>query len=719
MSKPAKRRQDRVEVRTPVRSRKSWQWIAIGAIVLVAVVGIFFRLRPGGPAIVRTADQNVLLVTIDTLRADALGSYGGVAATPALDSLAAAGLRYTFAHAHAPVTLVSHASMLSGLYPFQHGIRDNSGFRFPTSIPTLASRLKAAGFATGAFIGAFPLHSQFGLSRDFDVYDENFKETTLPADFALSERPATAVIAAARPWIARQNGRWFAWVHVFDPHAPYAPPEPFKSQYAGNPYAGEVAATDAALAPLLADVRAESDRPTLVIVTGDHGESLGEHGELTHGLFAYESTLRIPFIAAQVGGRRTRTTGSVSDDPVRHVDIVPTVLDALERPAEPALPGRSLLTPAPQPASVTSYFEALSASLNRGWAPLTGVFVGRDKLVELPIPELYDLQKDPREAQNVFPHENDRRRVLEARLKDLQAGGPSGRQDENAETRAQLNALGYVTGTGVAPHKGPYTEHDDPKRLIAIDQQIHDAIALFQKGDAARAAAMYRAIITKRPDMATGYEHLAFVAWEMGSADEAIATLQRAIAAGVTSAEIESKLGMYLTESGRVKEGLPLLERAASRPPAEIDTLNALAIGYARSGQTDRALATFTRVLGIDPRNAMALQNVGSVELERNNAAAARDAFHRALDADPNWASAYTGLGVAERRLNHLDAAIASWKKAVELDPREFDALYNLTTELASAGRMQEARVYAERFVATAPSAYREDVETVRRLLKR
>src|SRR5262249_41147761 len=151
-------------------------------------------------------------------------------------SLAAAGIRYTFAHAHAPVTLVSHASMLSGLYPFQHGIRDNSGFRFPASMPTLASRLKATGFATGAFIGAFPLHSQFGLSRDFDVYDENFKETPLPAAFALSEPPATAVVAAARPWIARQNGRWFAWVHVFDPHAPYAPPEPFKSRYARNPY---------------------------------------------------------------------------------------------------------------------------------------------------------------------------------------------------------------------------------------------------------------------------------------------------------------------------------------------------------------------------------------------------------------------------------------------------------------------------------------------------
>jgi len=200
---------------------------AIGALVALAAAGWYgLRGRSRAPALVRTDDQNVLLITIDTLRADALGCYGGAAATPAIDRLAGSGIRYTFAHAPAPLTLVSHATILSGLYPFQHGIRDNSGFRFPASIPTLATRLKAAGFATGAFVGAFPLHSQFGLNRGFDAYDENFKESTLPADFAISERPATAVVAAARSWIEGQRGRWFAWVHVFDPHAPYRPPEP-------------------------------------------------------------------------------------------------------------------------------------------------------------------------------------------------------------------------------------------------------------------------------------------------------------------------------------------------------------------------------------------------------------------------------------------------------------------------------------------------------------
>jgi arylsulfatase A-like enzyme/Tfp pilus assembly protein PilF len=692
---------------------------AVGALVAVAAAGWYgLRGRSLRPALVRTGDQNVLLITIDTLRADALGCYGGPAATPAIDRLAGSGTRYTFAHAPAPLTLVSHATILSGLDPFQHGIRDNSGFRFPPSIPTLATRLKAAGFATGAFVGAFPLHSQFGLNRDFDVYDENFKESTLPADFAISERPATAVVAAARAWIGQQRGRWFAWVHVFDPHAPYRPPEPFASRYAGNPYVGEVAATDAALAPLLADASAASGRRTLVVLTADHGEALGDHGEQTHGLFAYEATLRVPLVIAQVGGTSAeRSGGAVSDDPVRHIDIVPTVIDVVGARADTALPGRSLFAPAP-PITV-SYFEALSASLNRGWAPLTGVIVGREKFVDLPIPEFYDLSSDPQERTNAVDRAGDRRRVLEAHLRELKAAGPVERRQEDPATLARLKALGYVSGSGAAAHRGPYTEKDDPKQLIEIDQKIHDAIDRFQQGDGARAISIYRDVIARRPDMAIAYEQLAFVYWEAGQPGDAIATLQQAVAKGISSATIDSKLGMYLSETGHAHEGLPWLERAAARPPADIDTLNALAIGYARAGQPDRAIATFHRVLEVDASNAMAWQNIGSVELGRGDARAAREAFRRALTADPNWASAYTGLGVAERKLNNFDAAIESWKRAVELDPREFDAIYNLATELASAGRTAEARGYAQRFVGTAPPArYGDDIRRLRAYLR-
>ena len=193
------------------------------------------RGRPSQADLRAVPQQNVLLITIDTLRADAMSSYGGPAATPALDRLAAGGVRFTFAHAHAVLTLPSHTSIFTGLYPYQHGVRENSGYRVAPGARTIATLLKGAGYATGAFVGAFPVHSRFGLNQGFDVYDDRFGETRAPTEFVMPERPATAVVPLARDWIAKHRGSpWFVWVHVFDPHAPYLPPPPFDQQYASR-----------------------------------------------------------------------------------------------------------------------------------------------------------------------------------------------------------------------------------------------------------------------------------------------------------------------------------------------------------------------------------------------------------------------------------------------------------------------------------------------------
>ena len=276
------------------------------------------------------AGQNVLLVTIDTLRADALGSYGGPAATPNLDRLARQGVRYDFAHAHAVVTLPSHASILTGRYPFEHGVRDNSGYRLADATPTVATLLKAAGYHTAAFIGAFPLNARFGLTRGFDVYDDRMGEAHGPIEFALPERRAETVIAAAQAWIRRQPDRWFAWVHLFDPHAPYAPPAPFDRQYRRS---SVLRRSGLCRSGSCAAVRVDSDRRRarrVIVVTADHGEALGDHGEATHGLFAYESTLRVPLILAQhIPGEEAPERTEASSVPVRHVDLLPTMLSAV------------------------------------------------------------------------------------------------------------------------------------------------------------------------------------------------------------------------------------------------------------------------------------------------------------------------------------------------------------------------------------------------------
>ena len=676
--------------------------------------------RGAPPALVeRTADQNVLLVTIDTLRADALGSYGGPAATPHLDGLAAAGARFEFAHAHAVVTLPSHASVLTGVYPFEHGIHDNAGYRLPDDSLTLASMLRTEGFATGAFVGAFPLDSRFGLDNGFDVYDDRFGHAEGPSDFTIAERPAEAVVAAAGAWIESQPDRWFAWVHLFDPHAVYRPPPPFDARYAVSPYHGEVAYTDHALGPLLELAGASEERPTIVVVTADHGEALGEHGERTHGLFAYESTLRVPLILAQVGrSSAVPEEGVVSAEPVRHVDIVPSVLDALSLPAPPALPGRSLLDPAPADAEPLSYFEALSASLNRGWAPLRGVLAGRDKYVDLPLPELYDLQADPAESSNLVTGRAGRARALDALLADLPASDPLDRRiAETAEVVERLRSLGYVGGA--VPAKESYTADDDPKRLAHLDDAIHRGVDLYQRGRAREAIEVYREVIAERPELELAHRHLAYLHWSLGEVGEAVGTLTRARDAGIASPAVAGQLGIYLAESGRADEAVPLLEALVAGERADLDPLNALGIAYARSGDAERALETFERVLALDPDNAMALENMGTVHVQRGDRAAAGAAFERAVELAPRSSRAHAGLGVVQLQAGDRAAAVASWARAVELDPANFDALFNLATELVNAGDLAAARPYLERFVRTAPPAlYGEDIRRLSGVLE-
>jgi arylsulfatase A-like enzyme/Tfp pilus assembly protein PilF len=724
-----KNRRERRERRATesLRTRRPLRFLLLASFsALLLAAFLFFGLLRRAPiaSLERIPNQNVLLITIDTLRADALHSYGGVAATPTLDALAASGVRFDFAHAHAVVTLPSHASILTGTYPYQHAIRDNSGYRLANNARTAATMLKKAGYATAAFVGAFPLHSRFGLNAGFDVYDDRFGETRAPTEFVMPERPATAVVALARAWIASTlhpapdastSHPWFLWLHLFDPHAPYKPPPPFDQQYS-RPYDGEVAATDAALAPLLQDLRA-SGRPTLVIVTGDHGESLGEHGEQTHGLFAYEATLRVPLIIAELPAARG---GEVSSVAARHIDILPTLLDAVGQTPPTDLPGRTLLPASERQASNSrsSYFEAMTSMLNRGWAPLSGIVADREKYIDVPIPERYDLATDAGEVANLAGRVAARDRTLAAALRAFNAALPGRRRTEDPEAAARLRSLGYVTGD--APLKARYSESDDPKTLIAIDQELHRGVDLFSARRYDEAIQAYQAIIRQRPDMAIAYRHLAFVEWEIGRPREAIDVLQRAIAAGAPHGGVTTQLGNYLAEAGNPGAAIPLLEPLTSGEAADADALNALGIAYARAGRPALAQQAFERMLTVDPSSGMALANLGALALERSDIAAARAYFERATAVDPTSSQAHAGLGVVALKAGQPEAAVTAWKRAVELDSTNFDALYNLGTTLARNGHLDEARPFLERFAQTAPRAfYENDLSEIRRILER
>ncbi len=504
--------------------------------------------------IAERTDRNILLITIDTLRADAISVYGGRASTPYLDELATRGARFTFAHAHAVVTLPSHTSILTGTYPYEHGVRDNNGYRVRKGQPTAATRLKALGFATGAFVGGFPLDQRFGLNAAFDAYDDRIGEVGNTVDFALPERRGDAVVKSALDWIGAQSGKWFSWVHLFDPHAPYRAPAEFASRYPDDPYAAEVAWTDHALGALI-DRLSALPRSTLVVVTADHGESLGEHGELTHGIFAYESTLRVPLLIAEIGGTmassRTPPRGVVITAPVRHIDVLPTILEAAGAGADPKLPGTSLsaLIATESGGDRPSYFEAMTANLSRGWAPLRGVLVGTDKYIDVPIPELYALQSDPVEKQNLASAHRDRTDVLLNTLRTFNTAPPALPGEETSAVRDRLRALGYVGGSAAAP-RDRYTEDDDPKRLIDVDAMLHRAGDLYQNGRLEEAAGMFQQVIARRPESADAYRYLAFVYWQAGRPGDAIATLETALKNGITHRDVRVKLGVYLAETG-------------------------------------------------------------------------------------------------------------------------------------------------------------------------
>lgn len=689
-------------------------WIVGGLAVAAALVWWFWPASSF--VLARNADRNVLVISVDTLRADALGSYGGRASTPRLDALASSGARFTFAHAHAVVTLPSHTSLLTGLYPYQHGVRDNNGYRVRAGEATLATRLKSLGFATGAFVGAFPLDQRFGLNQGFDVYDDRVPESGPTVDFALPERPANEVVSAATAWIGTQSTPWFSWVHVFDPHAPYRPPAPFDTQYAGDPYAGEVAWTDAALAPLFDQLRTLS-RPTLVIVTSDHGESLGEHGELTHGIFAYDATLRVPLIVAEITpGSAASPRGRTIDVPVRHVDLVPTILDALGAPADGTMSGTSLMDVIATGAGETrpSYFEAMTAHLSRGWAPLRGVLVDRDKYIDLPIPETYDLRTDAPEQRNLATTDAARTQVLFNTLRTFNMAPPGQPGEESGAVLERLRALGYIGGSP-APPRQQYTEADDPKNLIDLDKLLHDAGDLYSRGRRDEAVAAFRAVIARRPDTADAYRYLAFVYWQTGRPREAIAILEEALARGLTQRDIRVKLGIYLAESGSAARAIPLLEGMSD---ADSEVLNALGIAYGQSGRLADAMRTFERALTVDTTSAFSHQNIATLHLRSGNLAAAERSFRQALAIDATLPGAHTGLGVALARLNRLPEALDAWRKAVSLDPTDFNAMFNLTMELFESGQVDEARRYGARFVATAPPAFfGPDIARVRQRL--
>lgn len=610
--------------RSRIAVRAGWRLIVVAAAVLVAGgLGVRHLLRVEPPTPPRSgslpapgaaAGFNVLLVSLDTVRQDRLGCYGyGSAQTPVIDSLAARGARFDDAVASTPVTLPSHTTVMTGLYPPHHGVRDNGLYRLSAEHETLAERLKANGYDTAAFVGCFILDERFGLSQGFDVYDFEVTEAGYrksQPDF--NERSAEAVTDSAVGWLRtrqeeNRTAPFFAWVHYFDPHLPYRSPLQAQAVFAGRPYDAEIAWVDQQLGRLLGELsRLHLTEKTLVVLVADHGESLGEHGEATHGMFVYDATVRVPLIlSSPVLFDQPFVDG---DRVVGLVDVRPTIEDLLGVPGSGSCDGVSLLQDDPEQDRAI-YLETQAPENQWGWSPLYALRTHTGKYILAPTQEYYDLQTDSAELQNRYGGPVDQSSGLQRRLAELMqswSGVDQKTRQMSDEEIARLASLGYVHSTADRP-QGPLR---DPKAMMPVLDKSNRAEALYFRGAFPEAADLAREVVAECPSCTQAVRVLAFSLIKLGDADEAIEIL-RASVAGTRGTFLIRSLAQALIIDGRYREVEDVLGLYSAADPTDGRVHILRGDVHDREGRYDEAIAEYTRAIELDR------QRVGITARER------------------------------------------------------------------------------------------------------
>jgi len=569
------------------------------------------------------AGFDVVLITLDTTRADRLGSYGyQKAQTPVLDRLAREGIRFADAVSPAPLTLTAHASILTGLDPQNHGVRHNGQYRLDPSHTTLAEALRDKGYETAAFISAFVLDARYGLAQGFDVYDDRTEPIPGQPFGGLGERSAEKVTEAALAWLSgRRNTRpFFLWVHYYDPHAEYRPPEPYQQRFQSSPYDGEIAYMDSQLGRLIAELEKTREK-LFVVAAGDHGESLGEHAEYTHSRLVYESTQHVPLLVWSPA--LFRGSYVVDDALVGLVDVFPTVLELLGIPQEGQRDGVSLRL-ARKDSSRTIYLETMAPYLDNGWAPLHGLRRHQDKYIFAPRREYYDLSKDPNESDNILGNVSGNAgpavalltEELAKRLKDSPSAEAIAAEaaKPNAEALERLQALGYLSGPG--PSRGRGGELPDPKDMMPIQKLVIESRSLRKEGRLDDALSKAKQALERAPKDLEVLEEVGLVYVEMDSLEEAERILRTYVSLK-PNPNINILLAEILAETGRRTEGEALLKQAIALEPDHGGVMITYGDLLAKRGEYAEALEWYQKAKRVDPYRATAIADKRMVELRR------------------------------------------------------------------------------------------------------
>ena len=661
------------------------------------------------------APRHLVLVTIDTLRADRLGCYGNrTVETPHLDALARDGALALDASVQVPLTRPSHVTLMTGLYPAEHGIRDNVSPALAPDVPTLAERLKASGFQTAAFVSSIVLSRQSGLARGFDSYSDAFDVGADDARFLNTiQKRGDVPTAEAVAWMGTHRaGRMFVWLHLYDPHEPYEPPAPYAARYAGRPYDGEVAWSDELVGRLDAALaRLGLTGDTLLVVTSDHGEGLGDHGEAVHGFFVYESTLAVPLLMRGPripAGLRLPVT-------VRSVDVMPTVLDLMGvMPASRAPSGRSLagaLRGGPSPPEEPTYAESLTPLLHFGWSDLRALREGRFKYIQAPRPELYDLRQDPQELHDLARADPAKagalRAALAARLEKERVVAQSAAFAAAVppELLEQLGALGYVgagsDASGAGAGADPKDKLEDYK---VVNTLMREGLTALREKDPARAAARFQSLLGRGIQSFEVHYYLARALLREKQPRAAAAHFEEALrrlpaygAAYLGLAECHVALG----DPGRA---LAVLRDGEGRSPRDARLFDAEAVLLRRLEKPREAIGAYEHAVALSPRDALLHAKLGEMYRDAGDRRSAVTHLREAVGLDPESAEYWNSLGMVLGGSDALGDAEAAFREAVKRRPQEAQYAYNLGLVLQRARRAEEAAPFFRRALALDPA---------------
>ncbi len=689
-----------------VAGRSAWSFLAPAALTL-GLVSCSSEPEGAPPAAVSTdvgrllagasTDRPpVILITIDTLRADRLSSYGSDRVeTPHMDRLAAEGVRFANASSTVPFTLPAHSSIMTGLYPPSHGVRENVGYVLGAEQVTLAERFRDAGYRTGGFVSAFVLDARWGIGRGFDTYVDDFDlDSMAGANLGSVQRPGPETIAHALEWLdgtvasddgvagdAHEPPPFFLWLHLFDPHDPYEPPEPYRSEYEVRPYDGEVAYTDS----LIGDFRVELEQRGLfdeavVVLTADHGEGLGDHGESYHGFFVYDSTVHVPLIVRLPGGVEG---GRVVTDAVSHVDIAPSLGELLDLPGTGAEQGRSLLPSMqglaePDPGRGV-YAESFYALDHYGWAPLRSLRTADHKYIETPDPELYALLEDPGELTNVLLERRDVSRELRTAVLELAteldraAPEATAEPDLDEDALAQLRALGYLAGRGAASRDDAVGPRADPKSKAHLHRALMRAQSAFGAGDDEAAVDELRAALAEDDGLLDAHQLLGTITLLGGAPEPAVGHFQRALALD----------------------------------PEHRQSLLGLANAYHELGLVDEAVVGYRRLLEVAGQDSKATMALARIHVERGELSQAEEVLAAAAEGREPPPVVTNKLGEVMALLDRRGEAEAKFRQALATNPELGEAHYNLAVLLDEAGKPFEAVETYQRAAELRPRDHR------------